>query len=51
MIDGLLEGIVEFAVVALGASTFQNLLLTRLLGGDHISRQTSIIAEHVFCIS
>ncbi len=51
MIDGLLEGIIEFAVVALGASTFQNLLLTRLLGGDHISRQTSIIAEHVFCIS
>ena len=29
MIDGLLEGIVEFAVVALGASTFQNLLLTK----------------------
>ena len=51
MIDGLFEGIMEFALIALGAATFQNLLLTRMLGGDHVPRQSTPIAEHIFCMS
>lgn len=51
MIDGLFEGIVEFALLVLSAATFENLLLTRFLGGDHISRMTSPAAERIFCIS
>lgn len=51
MIDGLFEGIMEFAVIAFGAATLQNLLLTRMLGGDHVPRQSSLLAERVFCIS
>ena len=51
MIDGLFDGILEFVLIVLGAATFQNLLLTRLLGGDHVPRQTSPQAERVFCIS
>ena len=51
MIDGMFEGIVEFALLVLSAATFENLLLTRFLGGDHISRMTSPAAERIFCIS
>lgn len=51
MFDGLMTGIIQFALTALGAATVQNLLLTRMVGGDHVPRQGGPVDERIFCIS
>ncbi|MBQ8994844.1 MAG: hypothetical protein IJ091_03430 [Oscillospiraceae bacterium] len=51
MFESFLSGILEYTLIALGAATLQNLLLTRMVGGDHIARQGSSLDERIFCIS